>query len=201
MGKIVSAMVCVLSLAAAASASEPIPASSSAPSGDPASAPGSAHQFTFTAIDGAPLPLASFAGKAVLVVNTASLCGFTRQYGDLQAVWDQFRDRGLVVLGVPSNDFGGQEPGSDEEIKTFCEVNFGVDFPLTSKERVKGEMAHPFYRWAAEQLGAEARPRWNFHKYLVAPDGRLVAWFPTSTSPRSGTLQTTIEAALPAAER
>lgn len=156
-----------------------------------------AHDFVFTSIDGAPLPLAAFAGRAVLVVNTASFCGFTPQYADLQATYDVYRDRGLVVLGVPSNDFGGQEPGSNAEIKEFCEVNFDIDFPLTEKVAVTGETAHPFYRWAVERLGADARPRWNFHKYLVAPDGRIVDWFSTSTSPRSSRVRRSIEAHLP----
>ena len=156
-----------------------------------------AYDFTFTAIEGQPLPLASFRGKTVLVVNTASFCGFTRQYAGLQEVWERYRDRGLVVLGVPSNDFGGQEPGTEAEIKEFCEVNFDVDFPLAEKEQVVGPDAHPFYRWAAEQLGAAAAPRWNFHKYLVGPDGRLVAWFPTRTEPTAPEVTEAIEASLP----
>ena len=168
--------------------------------GEPqAAAAEGAHAFAFTSIEGGALPLESFAGKAVLVVNTASRCGFTRQYGDLQAVWERFRDRGLIVLGVPSNDFGGQEPGSEAEIKAFCEVNFSVDFPMTEKVRVTGAEAHPFYRWARTTLGAPAAPRWNFHKYLVAPDGRLVGWFPTQTRPDAEAVIQAIEANLPAA--
>ena len=156
----------------------------------------SAHDFAFTSIEGDPLPLSAFAGKVLLVVNTASLCGFTRQYGDLQEVWSRYRDSGLVVLGVPSNDFGGQEPGSEAEIKNFCEVNFDVDFPLTEKERVAGEGAHPFYAWALGELGPEAGPRWNFHKYLVGPEGRLVGWFPTRTKPTAPEVTEAIEAQL-----
>jgi glutathione peroxidase len=155
--------------------------------------------FSFTSITGEPMPLAQYAGKAILVVNTASQCGFTQQYADLQSIWNTYRDRGLVVLGVPSNDFGGQEPGSEEDIKTFCEVNFDVDFPLTAKEHVKGSSAHPFYRWAAEQVGALATPKWNFHKYLVAPDGRLAGWFSTVTRPTSQAVTTAIEQHLPKA--
>ena len=158
-----------------------------------------AHDFGFTSIEGAPLPLETFSGKAVLVVNTASRCGFTHQYADLQAVWERYRDRGLIVLGVPSNDFGGQEPGTEAEIKQFCEVNFDVDFPMTSKVHVKGEDAHPFYIWAKQQLGALAQPQWNFHKYLIAPDGRLVDWFATTTSPTAEKVTRTIEANLPPA--
>ena len=157
-----------------------------------------AHGFQFTAIEGSPLALEAFKGKAILVVNTASRCGYTPQYADLQALWERYRDRGLVVLGVPSNDFGGQEPGTEAEIKQFCEVNFNVDFPMTGKVRVTGDEAHPFYRWAAVQLGADAAPRWNFHKYLIAPDGRLVGWFPTPTSPTSDEVIRAIESQLPA---
>ncbi len=160
---------------------------------DPAA---SAHDFAFTSIEGDPLPLSDFKGKVVLLVNTASRCGFTPQYDDLQAVWERYRTRGLVVLGVPSNDFGGQEPGSEAEIKQFCEVNFSVDFPLTSKEHVVGDAAHPFYRWAADQLGFAAKPRWNFHKYLIGPDGALVDWFATTTKPTASKVTEAIEAQL-----
>ena len=177
-------LICMLVLVPPAALAEPRPGTT-------------AHEFEFVSIEGEPLPMTAFEGKAVLVVNTASRCGFTPQYDDLQALWERFRDRGLVVLGVPSNDFGGQEPGTEAEIKTFCEVNFNVDFPLTSKVRVKGDDAHPFYRWAAAELGSAAQPRWNFHKYLIAPDGRLVGWFSTPTSPTSETVLRAIEAHLP----
>jgi glutathione peroxidase len=155
-----------------------------------------AHGFAFATIDGAPLPLAEFKGKAVLVVNTASECGYTPQYKDLEALWQLYRDRGLVVLGVPCNDFGAQEPGSEQEIKSFCEVNYGVDFPLAAKVHVTGAEAHPFYKWAAEVAGEAASPRWNFHKYLVAPDGELAAWFPTKMPPTAAEVTQAIEEAL-----
>ncbi|MCW5750329.1 MAG: glutathione peroxidase [Alphaproteobacteria bacterium] len=158
----------------------------------------SAHDFTFRAIEGGELPLGSFRGKAVLVVNTASQCGFTPQYAGLQELWRRYRERGLVVLGVPSNDFGGQEPGSAAEIKAFCEVNFDVDFPLTDKQRVIGADAHPFYRWIARELGEGQLPRWNFHKYLVAPDGSLAGTFPTRVRPDAPELIRAIEEVLPA---
>lgn len=157
-----------------------------------------AHDFEFVAIDGSALPMRDFSGKAVLVVNTASLCGFTPQYKGLQVLWDTYRDQGLVVLGVPSNDFGNQEPGSASEIDSFCEVNFGVTFPMTDKTSVSGSNAHPFYQWAAGELGFFAKPRWNFHKYLVGPDGRLVSWFSSLTSPDSSKLRAAVESALPA---
>jgi glutathione peroxidase len=163
----------------------------------PTNTPSTAYDFDFVTIDGQPLPLKQFAGKAVLVVNTASMCGYTPQYADLQALWEQYRDRGLVVLGVPSNDFGGQEPGGAEQIKDFCAVNFAVDFPMTDKQAVTGAQAHPFYQWARQELGSAAAPRWNFHKYLVAPDGRLADWFSTSTSPRSERVVKAVQAVLP----
>jgi glutathione peroxidase len=162
-----------------------------------ATAPGPVHGFEFTSIEGEPLPMDSFRGRAVLVVNTASLCGFTYQYGALQSLWNDYRERGLVVLGVPSNDFGGQEPGSETEIKEFCEVNFDIYFPLTEKQTVRGEDAHPFFRHVVETLGPEAAPRWNFHKYLVSPDGELIGAWPSRTEPGAPEILRAIEAVLP----
>ncbi|MEQ8349651.1 MAG: glutathione peroxidase [Sneathiellaceae bacterium] len=167
-------------------------------SGTPVMA-GSAHDYDFTSIEGQPLSLAQYRGQAILVVNTASLCGFTPQYAGLQQLWERYRDRGLVVLGIPSNQFGGQEPGAAGEIKQFCEVNFGIDFPMTEKLQVSGPKAHPFYHWVAAQLGAGAVPRWNFHKILVAPDGHAVAAFPSTTGPQDAELVAAVERALPAA--
>lgn len=155
-----------------------------------------AHNFAFTSIDGAPLPLKAFAGKAVLIVNTASLCGFTPQYAGLQALWQKYRDRGLVVLGVPSNDFGEQEPGSKAEIKQFCDVNYQIDFPLTEKQRVVGGQAHPFYKWVVAELGEDAAPRWNFHKFLVAPDGSLAGAWPSRVTPEAPEIAQAVESAL-----
>ncbi len=155
-----------------------------------------AHAFRFTSIEGEPLAMQSFAGKVVLVVNTASRCGFTPQYEGLQALWERYRDRGFVVLGVPSGDFGGQELATGQEIKQFCETTFAIDFPLTEKTHVTGLAAHPFYVWAGQELGSRAKPRWNFHKYLVAKDGRLIDWFSTATGPSSERVARAIEAAL-----
>ncbi len=163
----------------------------------PTDGTGSAHDISFTSIDGDPLPLSDFKGSAVLVVNTASLCGFTYQYDGLQTVYDRYRDQGLVVLGVPSNDFGQQEPGEAEEIKHFCEVNFNVDFPLTEKQSVKGEGAHPFFRHVAATLGKDSLPRWNFHKYLIDPEGRMVGAWPSSVEPAAAEITNAIEQALP----
>ena len=156
-----------------------------------------AWDFTFTSIDGESMPLSAYEGKALLVVNTASRCGFTPQYEGLQALWERYRDRGLVVIGVPSNDFGGQEPGSATQIKSFCETNFSVDFPMTDKNQVVGDEAHPFYRWAAAALGTSEVPRWNFHKYLVGPDGKLVAAIPTRAEPTSEPVIAAVEKVLP----
>jgi glutathione peroxidase len=130
------------------------------------------------------------------VVNTASECGFTPQYAGLQKLWQRYKDRGLIVLGVPSNDFGGQEPGSESEIRSFCTKNYGVDFPLTAKVDVVGANAHPFYKWLAAELGDAGQPRWNFHKYLIGPDGAIAGVFPSKVAPDSLELGTAIEAAL-----
>lgn len=148
------------------------------------------------ALNGGSHPADLFRGKVVLVVNTASHCGFTPQYDALQALWTRYRDRGFVVLGVPSNDFGGQEPGTAGEIADFCRINYGVDFPLLEKQRVTGTDAHPLYRWAADATGFIGQPRWNFHKLLVGRDGRLVDWFSSITAPDSGKVTAAIEAAL-----
>ena len=160
----------------------------------------SAHDFSFTAIDGTELPLSDFKGKTVLVVNTASQCSFTKQYGPLQALYEEYKDRGLVIVGVPSNDFGGQEPGSEAEITAFTETEFSVDFPLAAKTRVKGSEASPFYRWAASQVGSAGKPRWNFHKYLIGPDGEMIDWFSTFTKPNSAKMRKAIEQNLPVEE-
>ena len=157
----------------------------------------SAHDFTFPGIDGRPLPLAEFRGGPVLVVNTASACGFTPQYHDLVRLWETYRDRGLVVLGVPSNDFGQQEPGDEARIREFCTVNYGVAFPMTAKQAVVGPTAHPFYHWIEDRFGAAAAPRWNFHKYLIDADGELAGAWPSKVSPLAPEIVAAIEDALP----
>lgn len=153
----------------------------------------SAYDFSFESIEGDPLPLAQYAGKVVLIVNTASECGFSPQFEGLQLLWERYKAHGLVVVGVPSNDFGGQEPGSAAEIQNYCRVNYGVDFPLTAKTHIKGVDAHPFYLWAQDQLGFLSKPRWNFHKYLISRDGRLDDWFSTLTKPKSDKVIRSIE--------
>jgi glutathione peroxidase len=155
-----------------------------------------AYDFSFEAIEGGKLPLGQWRGKVLLVVNTASFCGFTPQYEGLQALWQRYESRGLIVLGVPSNDFGGQEPNSESEILGFCKGAYNVSFPLTTKQVVSGAQAHPFYRWAANMLGTDATPKWNFHKYLVGRDGKLVGAFGTRTAPQDAKLIGAIETAL-----
>ena len=155
------------------------------------------YRFEFTSIDGDRLPFEAWRGQAVLVVNTASYCGYTPQYSDLEALWQRYRGRGLVVLGVPSNDFGAQEPGSAAEIKRFCAAGYAVDFPLTEKCRVIGGEAHPFYKWIATELGEAGAPRWNFHKYLVGPDGQLAGTWPSQVAPSDKRIIAEIERLLP----
>jgi glutathione peroxidase len=156
---------------------------------------GSAYDHSFVAIEGYALPLATFKGKVMLVVNTASFCGYTPQYQGLQKLWDSYEAQGLVVIGVPSNDFA-QEPKAEDEIKTFCQGMFGITFPLTAKEEITGAAAHPFYRWAAAQLGGASAPRWNFHKYLVGRDGQLIASYGPNVTPDSAELVGAITSAL-----
>jgi glutathione peroxidase len=159
---------------------------------------GNAYQFEFTALAGGKLPLSAWRGQPVLIVNTASYCGYTPQYRDLEALWRRYRDRGLVVLGVPSNDFGRQEPGTAVEIRQFCDTNFQVDFPLTEKIAVLGGNAHPFYRWIAATLGEAGAPRWNFHKYLVGTNGQLVGAWPSQVRPTDAAITNEIDTALAA---
>jgi glutathione peroxidase len=155
-----------------------------------------AYEFQFNTIDGAPLPLTSFRDKVVLVVNTASACGLTPQYDGLEKLYSDYREKGLVVLGVPCNQFAGQEPGTEAAIKTFCETRFSVDFPLTSKVEVKGAGAHPFYKWAQEQLGEPAIPVWNFHKILIGRGGEALQAFGPRTEPQAPEITGAIEKAL-----
>ena len=156
----------------------------------------SAADFTLRSIDGTPLPMKKFAGHPVLLVNVASACGFTPQYAGLQKLHEKYGSKGLVVLGVPSNDFGAQEPGSEKEIKQFCETSFGVNFPMAAKERVIGGKAHPLYRWIAEQLGEGGAPKWNFHKYLISKDGELLEAWGSRTTPEAPEVAAAIEKAL-----
>jgi len=156
----------------------------------------SAHDFSFTGIDGKKIDLKDYAGKPVLVVNVASFCGFTPQYSELQKLHDKYGPKGLVVLGVPSNDFGAQEPKSESEIKKFCESSFGVTFPMTSKEKVIGVDAHGLYEWISGHAGEAVAPKWNFHKFLFDKDGRLLESWPSKVSPTSKEVTGAVEMAL-----
>lgn len=140
-----------------------------------------AWDFTLTTLEGKPLPLHLFRGRVVLLVNTASECGFSAQFAELESLWRKFRHRGLIVIGVPSDDFGHQEPGDAPAIARFCQARFGVTFPMCAKSHVRGASALPIYKWAAEQT--YFRPRWNFHKYLIDRNGELAASFLSWTRP------------------
>lgn len=148
-------------------------------------------------LDGGALPPEALEGHVVLVVNTASFCGYTQQYAGLEALWQEYRDEGFVLLGVPSNDFGQQEPGTAEEIRSFCEVTFGVDFPMLEKQVVVGDGAHPIYRWARDTAGDV--PRWNFSKLLIGADGKRLGFWESGTRPDDPALVAAIEQALAAA--
>ncbi|NCT41737.1 MAG: glutathione peroxidase [Alphaproteobacteria bacterium] len=158
-----------------------------------------AHQFTFETIDGDALPLADYQGKVLLIVNTASQCGFTKQYADLQILHDTYKDKGFSVIGVPCNDFGGQEPGDEQKIKEFVTEKFGITFPMTKKYSVKGENSHPFFEWAKNERKDGtlfSNPSWNFHKYLIDQNGDLVKSFSSSTNPNDQKIRSEIDALL-----
>ena len=138
------------------------------------------YDFTMNAIDGTPVGLSSYKGKKVLIVNVASKCGYTPQYADLQELHEKYGDK-VVILGFPANNFGGQEPGSNLEIASFCEKNYGVSFQMFEKISVKGKDRHPLYTWLAEQSGEE--PSWNFCKYLIDENGQVMAFFPSAVNP------------------
>lgn len=158
--------------------------------------PADAFGFNMTRIDGKPLPFSQFRGKVLLVVNTASMCGFTPQYEGLQALQTRYAKAGFTVVGVPSNNFMNQEYDSNAKIKEFCESKFGINFPMTERADVKGPNAAPFYRWAATTLPANNVPQWNFHKFLVGRDGKLIAGFGSKVTPQSPEMTAAIETAL-----
>jgi glutathione peroxidase len=158
----------------------------------PAMSRPTAYAFSFAGLDGGSVRLAEHAGKPILVVNTASLCGYTPQYAGLQELWQRYRERGLMIVGVPSNDFGGQEPGGPADINKTAHGGYGVSFPLTAKAEVRGPNAHPFYKWAALERPGDG-PRWNFHKYLVGRDGRIAAAFATQIEPTDARVIAAIE--------
>jgi len=152
-----------------------------------------AYDFKFKDLDGSTLNLSEYKGKVIVVINVASQCGFTNQYEDMQKIWEKYQAKGVVILGVPSNDFGKQEPGSNEDIKNFCEAKFGISFPMTEKVSVKGTEAHPFYIWARENYGKSAIPKWNFHKIIINKDGKIAKTFSSITNPSSNKFIKTLE--------
>lgn len=159
-----------------------------------------AHDFSFAKLDEpGEIKLADYAGKAVLVVNVASECGFTPQYRELESLYEAKAGKGLVIVGVPCNDFGHQEPGGSHQIREFCDESYHVTFPMTEKaEIVAAGRRHPFYQWIAEQFGESALPRWNFHKYLIGKDGQLIDAFPSKAAPLGPDLLEAVNKALAA---
>ena len=153
------------------------------------------HDFTIESISGETINLSDYKSKVVLLVNTASKCGFTPQYSGLQKIYERYKNDGLVVLGVPTNDFN-QELSKDSDVKEFCEIRFGVEFPMSSIQPIRGENAHPIYKWIQSNVSVIGQPRWNFHKYLIGKDGKIINWFSSMTSPTSEGLVNQIETAL-----
>jgi glutathione peroxidase len=144
-----------------------------------------AYDFSFNDLDGSKIKLSSFKNKVIVIINVASQCGFTNQYEDMQNIWEKYQEDGLIIIGIPSNDFGNQEPGSESEIKNFCEAKFGITFPMTEKVIVKGDNAHPFYQWAKDNYGKSAIPKWNFHKIIIDKNGKIADTFASITNPSS----------------
>ena len=143
------------------------------------------YDIEIESINGEIISLSEYKGKTIFLVNVASNCGFTKQYADLQNLWEKYREKDLIVIGMPSNQFGGQEPGSNTEIKDFCETNFNINFLMTSKQDVKGINAHEIYKWAKISYGKSAVPKWNFHKILINKEGIIVDTFASFTNPMS----------------
>ena len=152
-----------------------------------------AYDFKFVNINGGTLNLSAYKNKIIVIINVASQCGFTKQYADMQTIWEKYYNKGVVVVGVPSNDFGKQEPGSNKQIKDFCESKFGISFPMTEKVNVIGDNAHPFYIWAKETYGKDTIPKWNFHKIIINKTGNIQKTFSSFTNPSSKKFTKVIE--------
>ena len=151
------------------------------------------YEFSFKSIDGKKINLKDFRGKPIFIVNTASLCGFTYQYSDIEMLYKKYKKNGLVIIGIPSNDFGNQELSSNKEVKSFCTVNFDISFLLTEITNIKGEEGHPFFKWVRKEAGLLAFPKWNFYKYLINKEGLLVKWYASTTRPSSKKITTEID--------
>ncbi len=153
------------------------------------------YEFKISSITGETIDLSTYRNKVILIVNVASYCGFTRQYQDLQNLWEKYQSKGLIVIGIPSQSFN-QEKKTNEEVKNFCEVNFGINFPITSIYNVKGEKAHEIFKWAYKNHGKSAVPKWNFHKILIGKDGKISDTFLSFTNPMSAKITRAIDKAL-----
>ena len=153
------------------------------------------YDFSIESIDGQIINLSEYKNKVVLLVNTASYCGFTKQYEDLQELWEKYKSKGLIVFGVPSNSFN-QEKNSNNDVKKFCEVNFNINFPLSSIYEVKGKNAHEIFKWAKDNHGSSAVPKWNFHKILINKSGKVEDTFASFTKPKSNKIINKIEGLL-----
>ena len=151
------------------------------------------NQFNFKLIDGKKINLNDFKGKPIFIVNTASLCGFTYQYSDIESLHQKYKKYGLIIIGIPSNDFGNQELSSNQKVKEFCTTNFDVSFLLTEITNIKGEKGHPFFKWIKKEAGFLAFPKWNFYKYLINKDGFLVKWYASTTRPNSNKITLEID--------
>ena len=151
------------------------------------------YDFKIESITGEKIDFATYKNKVILLVNVASQCGFTKQYKDLQNLWEKYKDEGLVVIGFPSNQFGGQEPATNKEIKKFCEVNFNINFPMTTKIDVKGDKIEPIYKWALDNYGKKAIPKWNFYKILINKNGKIEQTYSSMTNPMSNKFTSKIE--------
>ena len=156
---------------------------------------GVAYDYKFNSIDGGQINLNDYKDKVIVVVNVASRCGYTPQYEDLQTLYDEYKSRGLIIIGVPTNNFK-QEPGTNNQIKDFCETNFGITFPMTEKINVIGTNSHPFFKWAKEDFGISAIPKWNFHKIIIGKDGKVYDTFSSMTNPSSKKFVRVLEEAL-----
>ena len=152
-----------------------------------------AYKFSFNSIDGKIVNLKEFKGKPILIINTASLCGFTNQYADIESLYDNYKEDGLVVIGIPSNDFGNQELSSNTKVKDFCTTNFDISFLLTEITKIKGQNGHPFFKWIKQEAGFLAFPKWNFYKYLISDKGELVSWYTSTTKPKSEKIQKEVQ--------
>jgi glutathione peroxidase len=154
------------------------------------------YDFEIKSISGQKIDFSEYKDKVILLVNVASKCGFTKQYADLQKLWETYKDKGLIVVGFPSNQFGEQEPGTNIEIQKFCKVNFNINFPMTTKINVKGENIEPIYKWALENYGKKAIPKWNFYKILINKHGKIEQTYSSMTNPMSKKMIKDIEKTL-----